>query len=182
VIENGGELPSLISDKIKEEVHNLVVKAAKSMGIKQGSVKADIVLTKDGPKVIELAARLSGGYFCTHEIPLSAGVNIVKAMIKISLGQKPDFEELVPKYQKGVAIRFLFPTPGIAKRIIGVREVKRQKWVKAMQVYVRPGDILEEITCHPKRAGFVLCVGNTRQEAVKRAEEAIRKIKIELAS
>lgn len=180
VIENGGQLPSLISDKTKVEVHNLIVKAAKSIGIGQGSVKGDIVVTKDGPKVIELAARLSGGYFCTHEIPLSTGVNIIEAIIKISLGEKPDFNKLAPKYQKGVAIRFLFPSPGIASRVIVAGEIRRQKWVKAMQVYVKPKDVLEEITCHPKRAGFVLCIGNSRQEAVKRAKEAIEKIKIEV--
>lgn len=179
VIENGGELPSLISEQMKKEVHNLIIKAAKLLGIKQGSVKGDIVITKEGPKIIELAARLSGGYFCTHEIPLSTGVNIIKTVMEISLGQRPNFEELVPKYQKGVALRFLFPFPGVVKRIYGQEQIRKKQWVKAMQIYVKPGDTVEEITNHTKRAGFVICVGKTRQEAVKRVKEAIREVMIE---
>ena len=40
------------------------------MGVTDGTVKGDIVVHKGEPYVIELAARLSGGFFCTREIPL----------------------------------------------------------------------------------------------------------------
>ena len=37
--------------------------------------------------MIELAARLSGGFFCTREIPLNTGVDFVGAAIKLALGE-----------------------------------------------------------------------------------------------
>ena len=48
----------------------LVGQAAAALGIVNGTVKGDIVIHDGEPHVIELAARLSGGFFCTREIPL----------------------------------------------------------------------------------------------------------------
>jgi hypothetical protein len=52
----------------------------------EGDIKGDIVVHKGEPYVIELAARLSGGFFCTREIPLNTGVDFIGAAIKIALG------------------------------------------------------------------------------------------------
>lgn len=46
--------------------------------------------------------------------------------------------------------------------------------------FVKPGDLIEEITNHTKRAGCVITKGETRYEAVSRACEAIDNIKIEI--
>lgn len=179
IIENGGDLPVKLNATQKEEVNIILKQAAKSLDIKRGVLKGDVVWTKEGPKIIEVAARLSGGWLSTHEVPLSTGVNIVKAAIEISLGQKPDFNELISKYQKGVALRYLFPLLGVVKKVSGLGQVRRKNWVKEMQIFVKPGDLVEEITNHTKRAGFVICVGKTRREAIKQAKKAIKKIKIE---
>ena len=40
--------------------------------------------------MIELAARLSGGFFCTREIPLNTGVDFVGDAIKVALGEAVD--------------------------------------------------------------------------------------------
>jgi biotin carboxylase len=90
IIENGGELPSHPDDAAQQAVRGLVQKAALSMGIRNGVVTRDIVLTNGKPHVIELAARLSGGYFCIHEIPLNTGVNLVRAAIRQAVGEPVD--------------------------------------------------------------------------------------------
>ena len=43
------------------------------MGITNGVSKGDMVLTDEGPKVIEIAPRLSGGWFSTDQIPIGLG-------------------------------------------------------------------------------------------------------------
>ena len=57
------------------------------MGVTEGTVKGDIVVHDGEPYVIELAARLSGGFFCTREIPLNTGVDFIGAAIKVALGE-----------------------------------------------------------------------------------------------
>ena len=76
-IENGGDLPSHLPPEIQAKVKALVARAAMALGIVNGTVKGDIVVHNGEPYVIELAARLSGGFFCTREIPLNTGVDFV---------------------------------------------------------------------------------------------------------
>lgn len=179
VVENGGELPSFLPEETQQAIHGLIEKAAVSMGITDGVVKGDIVVHEDEPHVIELAARLSGGYFCTHEIPLNTGVNFVEQAIKIALGEKIDPADLKPRFQKGVGQRYLFPEPGIVTSISGVDEVRSRPEVALCELRVMVGDHIKPIKNHPGRAGVVITTAETRDESVKLAVDAINSIKIE---
>ena len=53
IIENGGDLPSFLSEEIQDEVKRVVEKFNLSMGIKDGIVKGDIVVDDAKPYVIE---------------------------------------------------------------------------------------------------------------------------------
>ena len=138
-----------------------------------------MVLTKDGPKVIEIATRLSGGWFSTDQIPLATGVDFIGCAIRLALGEKIDPSELVPRFQKGVAIRYFFPTPGKIKRINNIEEFQKIPWIQKLHLFVKENDMVEATTNHTKRAGFVITVGDTRDEAVARAETVIKGVEIE---
>lgn len=179
IIENGGELPSKLPQEQQESIKNLVQKAAASMGIANGVVKGDIVVSQGKPHVIELAARLSGGYFCSHEIPLNTGVDFVGCAIRMALGEAVEPWELSPRFQKGVAQRYLFPKPGKVLDISGVDQVRKRPEVEMCEVRVKPGDIISRMHSHPARAGVVITTGGTREEAVARAKAAVDAIAIE---
>ncbi len=180
IIENGGDLPSHISTPIKIKIEQIVMKAARSLGVKDGVVKGDIVIDNDEPCIIELAARLSGGYFCTHEIPLNTGVDFVGNALKISIGEEININELSPKYSRPVSQRYFFPPPGRLKRIIGLDDLEKHEAVMHYSIRVKPGDTIPEQIAHPSRAGMVITVGETRDEASKAAIEAIDMIEFEL--
>ena len=78
--------------------------------------------------MIEIAARLSGSWFSTDPMPLATGVDLMGAAIKIALGEDLPEEDLIPRYQKGVAIRnrsVAFRLPEIAKQMDdGKKQVK----------------------------------------------------------
>lgn len=179
IIENGGDLPACLSKRQQLKVDELLIKAAKSLGIKRGSLKGDIVYTKDGPKVIEIAARLSGGWFATDEIPLSTGVNIVKAVINMSLGIKPDFKKLVPVYQKYVTQRYIFSDEGRIIKISGLAKARKLSNVKKIGINIGQGRIVGEINNHTKRTGFVITVADTRRKSIAAAKKAVSLIKVE---
>ncbi len=179
IIENGGEMPANISNEKREQINALIERTARSIGIRTGTIKGDIVLTCDGPKIIEVAARLSGGYYCSNTIPLSTGINVLKYAIKLVLGEPINVKELRPKYNRGTAQRFFFPEEGTVKRISGIKKVKSHPYIKKIGVYAKIGDRIHKMTDHTKRAGFLLAIGRTREEALKRALEAVNSIKIE---
>ena len=179
IIENGGELPSSLPEKIQKLVRQVVQQAANSMGITNGVVKGDIVVYNGKPYVIELAARLSGGYFCSVEIPLNTGVDFVEQAIRQALGERINPVDLLPKFQRGVAQRYLFPEPGRVIRISGPDTAYFEQGIEMCEIRVSVGDIIKPIENHPARAGVIIATGDTREEALKRAELVHSSIKIE---
>lgn len=179
IIENGGELPSRLPTSIQEEVRGLVQKAAVCLGVHDGVVKGDIVVSDGDPYVIELAARLSGGYFCTHEIPLNTGVDFVGAAILQALGEEVDTSLLKPRMNHPVAQRYFFPEPGVIKSIADYSRYFDLPGVEFLEVRVQVGDRVVPVTSHPARAGVVITTAETVSGAVALAEDIVRDIEIE---
>ncbi|HLW96519.1 MAG TPA: ATP-grasp domain-containing protein [Solirubrobacteraceae bacterium] len=181
VIEDGGELPSALADDELAGVLELVQRATESLGVRDGVVKGDVVLSGGEPFVIELAPRLSGGYLCTYEIPLSTGVDFVGIAIRIALGEEIPPAELIPAASRGVAQRWLFPSPGRVQRVAGVEEVAHRPEVALCEVRVAEGDEIGPVDSHPARAGVIIATGATREQAIEAAEKAVSDIAVETA-
>ncbi len=177
MVENGGELPSKLPSDQQSAILKVVEQASAAMGIQRGTIKGDMVLSPKGPYIIELAPRLSGGYFCSHEIPLHTGVDFLKAAIKISLGEQPLEKELRSENRQAVVQRYFFPPPGRLKEIRGVEKIKGTGWLKLFKLYFRPGDTISPVTSHVHRGGVFIVVGKDRNEALDRADSIYSKIK-----
>jgi biotin carboxylase len=178
IIENGGTMPSMLSSEDQSAIAALAVRAGLALGITTGIVKGDMVLTPDGPRVIEVAARLSGGWFCTDQIPLSTGVDLVGAAIRVALGESVRPEDLTPAHGRGAAIRYFFPEPGRVTAISGTEAFRDVPWVRRLGLNVGVGDVIEAPTNHTQRAGHVVTSGETRDEAIARALEVIDTVRI----
>jgi len=182
IIENGGDLPTRLSAEEQQSIRDLIQQAATSMGVCNGVVKGDVAFHEGKPFMIELAARLSGGYLCTHEIPLSTGVDFVGCAIRLALGERVSADDLVPRFQRYISQRYLFPSPGRVVGIAGAQGVSEQPGVVFCQVRLRVGDLVGPVNSHPARAGLVMAMGESRREAMERTQAAIGSIEIETAS
>ena len=110
VIENGATGPSVLSATQVDALERLTVAAGRALGVRQGTIKGDLVWGPYGPVLIELALRLSGGYMSTEAIPMATGVDLVEAAIRLALGESIDRRDLLPKMApRAVAIRYRFP-------------------------------------------------------------------------
>jgi biotin carboxylase len=177
LIEDGGEQPSFLAFEDRVEVAKLAVDAGRSLGVIEGIVKGDMVLSHDGPMVIEVATRLSGGWFSTDQIPLGTGVNLVQAAIYLALGIPLDEKKLLSNISNGVAIRYFFPSAGVIKSIQGLERYTKKSWVHRLEILVPIGGKINTVKNHTQRAGFVITTGKNRFEAVSRAEEVVNNIK-----
>jgi len=180
MIENGGTQPTLLSDKTVKEINFLIEKAASAIGIKNGVVKGDIVVHNGVPKVIEIAARLSGGWFCTDQIPLSTGVDFLQQAYKIALGEKLRVKDLTPQYHKGCAIRYWFPPVGKIIKIKGIRKLSKMPGVKKYGFFCKPGEHIKKVSNHTERVGFVITVGKDREQAMDRMKDALDSVQFEI--
>ena len=172
-------MPTSLSNYQKKQVEKISINAGLSLGVKNGIIKGDMVLTSDGPKVIEIATRLSGGYFSSDQIKLNTGVNIVKYAINIATGTKFDINNLIPRFNKGVAIRYFFPKPGKIINIKNLDFIKSQKYIHKFKLFVKVGDEIKNVTDHTKRSGFVITTGKDKEDAISNAKKVIDKVIIE---
>jgi biotin carboxylase len=182
IIEDGGDMPSRLSPDIQEEVHKQVGRAAAALGIERGAVKGDIVVCQGKPFVIELAARLSGGYFCSHQIPRATGVDLVGACLRQCLGETVDASELLPRQSRGASQRWLFAKPGVVTAISGVEAARRVPGVFFLEMRVAVGDSVAPVHCHPARLGVVMAEGDTREAAIAATQKAAATIVITTTS
>jgi biotin carboxylase len=178
-IENGGDLPSQLPEETQEKVRALVARAAAAMGITEGTVKGDIVVHDGEPYVIELAARLSGGFFCTREIPLNTGVDFIGAAIKVALGEAVDEAEMTPKQAVPVVQRYAFPDPGKVVAIHGAEEARRIAGIAELIVTARLGDVIPPAGDKRPSGAMVLATGASREAALAAANDALALVRIE---
>ena len=106
--EDGGDIPSFVNYEQKQKINQLVEKASRSLGIVWGTVKADIVIDKEEPQIIELAGRLSGGEFSTFSIPHVYGVDLVSIVIRLSLGMDISISEVKKNAVQSFSNRFIY--------------------------------------------------------------------------
>lgn len=156
IMENGGIQPSEHENQF-DAVNDMLLKCARAIGLMDGVMKGDVVLTKDGPAIIEVAARLSGGDFCESLVPLGTGVNYVKNVIRMAVGDAVDLSEFEPKFKRAVSNRYFFAEPGRFVSIEGVDEVTTKDWIHKFDLWYAPGDVVPETLSHGQRFGvFVL--------------------------
>ena len=180
IIENGGTIPAALAPETRRAVGGLVTAAARALGIRGGPVKGDVVLGPGGPVVIEIAARLSGGYFCTDQIPLATGVDLVRATIRWALGERVSAAALQPTRDRATAIRYFFPPPGRIRAIHGFESL-REPWVRKRLLFCQVGDRVWTTTDHTRRVGFVLVDGENRAQVLARVAEAVGRVRFDMA-
>ena len=176
-VEMGHNQPSMLPFEDVEKIKDLACRAVKSVGINCGPSHVEIKLTPSGPKMVELGARMGGDCITTHLVPLSTGIDMIKATIDVSLGLTPNIE---PTLHKGSAIRFLDAPCGVISSIEGVEEVKLVDGIQEVSLTKNVGDEVTEIHSSLDRCGFIVAQSNSANEAIAVCENAKKQILIKL--
>ncbi|GJL77915.1 MAG: glycolate oxidase [Nitrospinaceae bacterium] len=177
-VEVGHTLPSSLPQDQQGKAMDVFRQAVRAIGINLGAAKGDIKMTPDGPKVVEMAARLSGGWMSAYTFPLSSGVNLIKGAIQVALGETPG--DLTPKTALVSAERALIPSPGKILSIKGVEEARKIKGVREIILMKEAGDWAEEVKSNLGKTGYVITSAKTREEAIRINDLARETIKVEV--
>lgn len=176
-VEMGHTQPTSQPQNVQEKIKDLACRAVKAVGINVGPAHVEMILTEQGPKMVELGARMGGDCITTHLVPLSTGIDMVAATIKLACGEEAD---VVSKWKKGAAIRY-FETPvGVLKSIDGVEKAKSIPGVEEISFVHDIGETLGEIGSSVDRIGFVIAQGETINDAIEICEKAKSLINIKI--
>ena len=80
--------------------------AVAALGIRSGPTYTQIVLSPDGPRVIEVAARLGGGHD-SELVRIATGVDLATAAVRAALGIAVQEGDLAPSAGPACVIEFL---------------------------------------------------------------------------
>lgn len=174
-VEMGHSQPTMLSKEIAEQISKVAKAANKAIGIKNGPSHTEIIVTKEGPKIVELGARLGGDNITTHLVPLSTGVNMVECCIKIALGEIPDIKK---KWNKGSAIRYFEQHAGVIDSIEGIDKAEEIDGVQQISIVHGVGEKVTEINSSGERMGFVIAQDVDVDAAIKDCLAALTKINV----
>lgn len=176
-VEMGHSQPSQLSDSIKDKIKEITIAANKAIGIISGPSHTEIKITQNGPKIVEIGARLGGDNITTHLTPLSTGVDMVESCIKIALGETPDIRI---KYDKASAIRYFDQSHGRIKSIRGVEEASKLPGIIQISIIHGKDHIINGIKSSSDRVGFVIGQADDCKGAISTVIKALSLIKIDL--
>ncbi|MBI4388739.1 MAG: alpha-hydroxy-acid oxidizing protein [Nitrospinae bacterium] len=177
-VEVGHTMPSNLPDEQLQMASDMFKDAIRALGITMGAAKGDVKIAAGGARIVEIAARLSGGWMSAYTYPLASGVNLYKAAIQIAIGQAP--ADLKPKTNLVSAERALIPPPGKILSIRGVDEARKIKGVKEVILLKEPGDAVSDLKSNMGKAGYVITVAKTREEAIHINDLARQVIQIDV--
>ena len=177
-VEMGHTQPSRLSVDVQTEIHKVTEAACKAIGIDKGPAHVEMKVTKRGPVMIELGARMGGDNITTHLVPLSTGIDMVGSTIKVALGEEPD---ITPTIHCGSAIRYFEVPFGKITAIKNVEEALAIPGVKQITFTKEVGEESTPIQCSNDRIGFVIAQGANADEAASICEEAMKRVRIEIA-
>jgi len=143
--------------------------AVAAVGITEGPTYVQVVVTPDGPQVMEVAALLGGGHD-SELIRLTTGVDLARCAVEAALGKPVAEAALQPHPQAAGAIQFLQARPGTLALADGPPGVR---------FYHAPGHVYGELAIATDRAGYVLCTAPTREEALQSVRTLVAKVRID---
>jgi len=158
-------------------VADVAARAVAALGIEDGPSYTQLRVGAEGPQVIEVAARLGGG----HDAELAetaTGVPLNGLAIDAALGLPVEPPRPEPRVG-GAVTRFLVAPPGLFEAVDvpdGLEGVER------VRVYREPGYVFTPLRRGSDRAGALLAVGDSREQALERAERAADAIRFDIGA
>jgi biotin carboxylase len=151
-------------------------RAVEALGIEEGPSYAQLRISRGGPEVVQVAARLGGGHDA-ELVELVTGIDLNGLAIDAAFGRPLAASEIAARQRPavgGAATRFLVAPPGPLE---SVEVPQGLKCVVSTRIYHDPGFVFGPLRQASDRAGAVLAAGATREDALARVEAAAERIR-----
>jgi biotin carboxylase len=162
-VEIGHKMPADIdvgsADSIREHVSRFLT----VMGIENGPTHTELKLTSNGPKIIETHTRIAGDNIIDL-VQLSTTYDLLSICISWALGLS-DAIRSSPRAVQGAAIRYFTPKPGTVRRVYGTSAWKSAPGIAALELSLKPGDVVNPVRVSEDRVGYVIATGRTANDA-----------------
>lgn len=168
-----GAQPSTASPEEERAVYELVEAGARALGILDGPLKADVVLTADGPALLEMAPRFHGDVSSAWVSRLAYGKSPIQAWFATLAGAGGPFDEMPPRAERVAGWMALLPEqPGVLQGFEGVERARRAPGIAEVLLLRGPGHTIETLGDNRAVCGFLWAEGRDHRELEERLRRA----------
>ncbi len=158
-IEVGHLEPAGLDEELENKIKNTVFHALNTLKIENGASHTEIKIFEGQIKIIEIGARMGGDMIGSSLVPLSTGVDFVKAVVDIALGKEPDLKRMPSPRAAG--IRFILTDDDI-KAYTKIKD----KYAGNILEESIPEKIEGEVSDSSERYGYYIFNGKKRDELI----------------
>lgn len=173
--------PSKHLGRYSEEIEKLTKKIVKTFNISNGPIYFQMLIGEEGIKVNEIACRIGGAYE-DELIPLLTGIDILDMVIDYSLGKTIDYSRLtdyeLSKNTKKGTVQLFFAKSGKISTMSDMEDIVKLNGVISGGFNFKPGESLKEITNATARAGYMIIMGENKDEIRRNLKIAYENLKI----
>ncbi|MBI2343387.1 MAG: ATP-grasp domain-containing protein [Deltaproteobacteria bacterium] len=170
-LELGTTMPAPISAAEARATCDYAVRVVQALGLDRGIFHIEIMLTKDGPRLIEANPRLIGGTG-PRMLWHGCGINIYELLIAIFLGQPPASP---PAWHTAVTSRFLgCAVPSVMPHFdLGAWQRARGDGLAECVVYRDAGECLPALQSNHDYFGHLIARADTPEAACLLADQLV---------
>ncbi len=170
--------PTAYEGEKLEAMRAMAVSVMECLKLNPTPFHMEMMMTPDGPRLVEVGLRGPGFKVFSHIIPKVSGFDVLAANIAISLGENPQFHSA---QVCASVIKFIAGQEGTVKTISGVDDARRIEGVDEIEIYVKPGDRTRALKSGSDRIGHILAYAKNRADAISVANHAASIIQIAYA-
>jgi biotin carboxylase len=170
--------PGAFSTSQLAEIEGMNAKVIRAIGIQMGFAHAEMMVTADGVRLIEVAARGCGARVVTDLLPRLTGIDLLAARVRQASGE----EAFIPPFRQELVgiLRFFELPSGKVRRVSGLKEAAALPGVIHLDFGPTIGTSLSDANSADQRPGFVLAVAQNRSEAIELADRVTRLVRVEI--
>lgn len=174
--------PANLKPAVATEVINIAKRAVKAVGIDFCAFHAEVIITKEGPKIVEINARMGGDCIASHLVPLSSGINMAQMSILTALGEPV---KINPNIEKFVCIRYLLANQnGILRSWVNADNLSEKPGIVVTSILKNLGDMVSvpPLGFNENRLCYVISAASQFKDAINLCESALENVGYHVSS
>lgn len=177
-VESGHVFPARLPAGAAREVEDHVRQALAAIGYSHGLSHTEVMLTADGPRIVEINPRQGGGYIFDL-VHLVTGTNPLEVLVDLALGRPMPASGPAPGAPTNAAVAFVMsPVDGTVVGVDGLGALDADPSVHRWELDA-PGRV-QRPRDNNARLGYVMTVDPDGDQAAERAASAVRSLRLHL--
>ncbi len=173
-IINRSKIPATASNIVAEKIADAAQKIANAFGLKNTPMLMQVLVNGQDISVVEFCARTGGGVKFLM-IKKFAGFDVVKAVVDLTLGEKPHLKPFTPP--KTITVNeFVYCAPGELATLDGFEELLKNGIINDYKQFKLSGSKFGEINGSGDRVAYFSIEAETEEDLILRHKKANKTI------